>query len=52
MLCGALNGGFNHNISPSPQNKYKLASGPTWVGVSADRTNSKDSASLINLQPC
>ena len=52
MLCGGATGGFNHNISPSPQNNYKLG-GNQQMGISGGgNTNSKEGSSLINLQPC
>lgn len=53
MLCGGATGGFNHNISPSPQNNYKLGGGNPGIGMSGGgHTHSKDGSSLINLQPC
>ena len=52
MLCGGATGGFNHNISPSPQNNYKLGGGNLGIGLSGGNTHSKEGSSLINLQPC
>ena len=47
MLCGGATGGFNHNISPSPQNNYKLGGGNMGIGMGVAQARSKDVAGVI-----